>query len=113
MSVNVGPQTELVKQTDPLLCPSIIPYVAEFGRGASIHWWEYYLLTYLFTRPTRHPSDLKDRFGLSRRVIDLDMWVGSCIPYVQTGGVGGGLGESSHPVITHSGPGPSTAAREG
>ena len=51
-----------------------------------------YLLTYLFTRPTRHPSDLKDRFGLSRRVIDLDMWVGSCIPYVQTGGVGGGLG---------------------
>ena len=53
---------------------------------------EAYLLTYLFTRPTRHPSDLKDRFGLSRRVIDLDMWVGSCIPYVQTGGVGGGLG---------------------
>ena len=52
----------------------------------------YITLHFIATKRATRP-DSKDRFGLSRGVISLNMGVGSCIPYVQTGGVGGGHGE--------------------
>ena len=49
---------------------------------------------------TRHPTRPTTTAPASPvlGIISLNMGVGSCIPYVQTGGVGGGRGESCDPM---------------
>ena len=63
---------------------------------------------------TRHPGQPTTTISASPVLwfTGLNMGVGSCIPYVQTGGVGGGRGESCDPM-TASRRGRSQAPRLG